>query len=301
MASSAVPPSSSTLNTYKRSISQIRKAIAPGTPENNFDFLAQHDAICSWIDGSDYKPNSRKTFYISLVSKLKSLCLLDDPAMLEAAGIYRGKMDDLNAKIQSKTQDQELSEAEKAKYLEWPQILETLEKIRLAVDDVESFQDYLIICLYTLMPPVRLDFAEMRIVEQEPTEHGANYLVWPNASGTPLAPYFLFTDYKTYKVYGAQRTPLPPALYDVVKEWIALADPEYLLTGSNGLPMKEWELGQTIISVFEKHSGKKVGANILRHSYISWMRKGEMEFKKSQELAQAMGHSQTMSALYRKI
>jgi integrase len=295
MASSPIPASSSTLNTYKRCINQLRKAIASGTPEDNFDFLADHDVITAWIDGSDYKPNSKKTFYISLVSKLKSMCLVDDARMLEASGVYKSKMDELNTKIQSKTQDQELSETEKLKYMEWPEILETLEKIRLAVHDPETFQDYLIICLYTLMPPLRLDFAEMLIVEQEPTEHGSNYLVWNDK------PYFLLTNYKTYHHYGAQRTTLPPALLDVIQEWRTLADPEYLLTGSNGLPMKEWELGQTIISVFEKHAGKKVGANILRHSYASWMRKGELSFKASAELAQQMGHSQTMSALYRKI
>lgn len=296
------PPSSSTLNTYARSIAQLRKAIAPGTPETNFDFLANHGAICSWLDEQDYKPNSKKTFYISLVSKLKSLCIVDNDGLQVAAGVYRDKMDALNKVIQDKSKDQELSEAEKLKYMEWPEILETLEKIRLAVHDLDSFQDYLIICLYTLMPPVRLDFAEMRIVSEEPAEHGANYLVWPQGGplGTPQ-PYFLFTDYKTYRTMGAQRVPLPPALLDVVQEWRTMVDDEYLLIGSNGLPMKEWELGQTIIKVFEKHSGKSVGVSILRHSYISWMRKGEMAFKESAALAQAMGHSQTMSALYRKI
>jgi site-specific recombinase XerC len=94
---------------------------------------------------------------------------------------------------------------------------------------------------------------------------------------------------------------LPLALLDVIQEWRTLVDDDYLLIGSNGLPMKEWELGQTIIKVFEKHSGKSVGVNILRHSYASWMRRAEMSFKASQELAQSMGHSQTMSALYRKI
>jgi len=300
MASSHIPPSSSTLNTYNRSIAQLRKALAPGTPETNFDFLANHDAICSWIDGSDYKPNSKKTYYISLVSKLKSLCLLDDPAMLEASRIYRSKMDDLNKKIQDTTQNQELSETEKAKYMEWPQILETLEKIRLAVDDLETFQDYLIICLYTLTPPMRLDYAEMKIVSEEPAEHGANYLVWSDALGGPL-PYFLFTDYKTYKTYGAQRTTIPLPLLHVIQEWRTLADPEYLLMGANGLPIQPWDLGQTIIRIFEKHANKSVGVSILRHSYISWVRKAELSFKASQDLAQQMGHSQMMSVLYRKI
>jgi len=287
--------SSSTLATYARSIAQLRKTIAPTSKPDDFSFLANHGAICSWIDEQGYKPNTKKTFYISLVSKLKSMCLIDNDGLLEAYGVYRDKMDDLNEEIKNKTHDQELSETEKAKYLEWPQIMEVLEKIRLAVDDVQSFQDYLIICLYTLMPPVRLDFAEMRIVDQEPAEHGANYLVLSDK------PYFLFTDYKTYKYYGAQRTTLPLPLLDVIQEWRSMVDDEYLLLGSNGLPMKEWELGQTIIKVFEKHSGKSVGVSILRHSYISWVRKAELSFKASQELAQSMGHSQSMSALYRKI
>jgi len=289
------PPSSSTLNTYARSIAQLRKAIAPGTKFDDFSFLANHGAICSWLDGSDYKPNSKKTFYISLVSKLKGLCLVGDDSMSEASGVYRAKMDALNKEIEDKSKDQELSETEKLKYMEWPQILETVEKIRLAVDDLDTFQDYLIVCLYTMMPPVRLDFAEMRVVSEEPAEHGANYLIWNDK------PYFLFTDYKTYRTHGAQRTPLPPALIDVVREWRTLVDDDYLLLGSNGLPIQAWDLGQTLIRIFEKHANKSVGVSILRHSYASWVRRHELSFKQSAELARQMGHSQTMSALYRKI
>lgn len=289
------PPSSSTLNTYTRCIAQLRKAIAPGTPETNFDFLADHGAICSWLDEQSYKPNSKKTFYISLVSKLKSLCIVDNDGLQVAAGVYREKMDALNKEISDKSKDQELSETEKLKYMEWPQILETVEKIRLAVHDLESFQDYLIVCLYTLMPPVRLDFAEMKVVSEEPAEHGANYLIWNQN------PYFLFTDYKTYKTHGAQRTPLPPALIDVVREWRTMVDDDYLLLGANGLPIQAWDLGQTLIRIFEKYANKSVGVSILRHSYASWVRRHELSFKQSAELARQMGHSQTMSALYRRI
>jgi integrase len=222
--------------------------------------------------------------------------------MLEASGVYRGKMDALNKEIEDKSKDQELSETEKLKYMEWPQILETVEKIRLAVHDLESFQDYLIVCLYTLMPPVRLDFAEMRVVQEEPAEHGANYLVWPQGGplGTPK-PYFLFTDYKTYKTNGAQRNPLSPELCDVIQEWRTMVDDDYLLLGANGLPIQAWDLGQTLIRIFEKYANKSVGVSILRHSYASWVRRHELTFKQSAELARQMGHSQTMSALYRKI
>ena len=78
-------------------------------------------------------------------------------------------------------------------------------------------------------------------------------------------------------------------------------DDEYLLIGANGLPMQPWELGQTIIKTFEKHSGKSVGVNILRHSYDSWLRRNELTYKQSQTLANQMMHSQSMSHLYRRL
>jgi integrase len=210
---------------------------------------------------------------------------------------YKARMDSLNAEVAIKAKDQELSEAEKAKYLEWPQILEAYERIRLAAHDLQTFQEYLIVSLYVLQPPVRLDYAEMRIVTEEPAEHGANYLVWNNE------PYFLYTDYKTYssKGGGAKRVPLSADLCDVIQEWRTLMHDDYLLIGANGLPMKEWDLGQTLIRTFEKHSGKSVGANILRHSRDSWLRRNEMTYNQSKLLANQMMHSQTMSHLYRRL
>lgn len=275
--------------TYERSVATIRKGL--GIEGDTLDFLDDADAVIAWIDSSKYATNSRKTFYIAIVSTLKNNDLF--PFAVEQ---YRAKMDTLNNQVATKAKDQELTDAEKAKYLEWPQILEAYEKIRLAVHDLQSFQDYLLISLYVLMPPERLDYAKMRIVSEEPAEHGANYLIWNSK------PYFLLTDYKTYSKYGAKRSPpLPKALCDIIRQWRTLVDDEYLLLDGNGGPMPEWLLGQTIISVFEKFTGKKVGANILRHSYESWRRKGEMSFKESAELARQMGHSLTMSQLYRRL
>jgi integrase len=275
--------------TYERSIATVRRGL--NAPEG-LDFLNDSGAVIGWIDQSKYATNSRKTFYIAIVSTLKKNNLF--PVAYQA---YKDKMDTLNHLVVTKVKAQELTEAEKSKYMEWPEVLECLEKIRLAAHDPQTFQEYLIICLYTMMRPIRLDYAEMKIVSEEPAEHGSNYLVWPLVG----KPYIFLTDYKTYKKWGAQRTTLPPALCDVIQEWRSMVDDEYLLIGANGLPMKEWELGQTVIKVFEKHSGKSVGVNILRHSHSSWERRFELSFKDSEELARQMGHSQAMSALYRRI
>ena len=284
--------SSYTKSTYDRSITTIRQAIAPESV--GYQFLADHQAVISWIDSSKYATNSKKTLYIALVSTLKQQCLIDS-TLLDACTAYRVKMESLNSIIKENAETQELSETEKAKYLPWPQVLECLEKIRLAVDDVWSFQHYLICALYCLTPPVRLDYAGMKVVTSKPSDASCNYLVLSDK------PYFIFNKYKTQKKYGAQETPLPPALLDVIEEWRELCDDEYLLINPNGEPMPEWQLGQTITEVFKKHSGKAVGVNVLRHSYVSQQREGELALKKSQELAQSMMHSPDMSQLYRRL
>lgn len=273
--------------TYERAITTLRTGLKVA---EGLEFLENAPAVIAWIDASKYATNSRKTFYIAVVSTLKKNNLYPD-----ALAAYRVKMDSLNHEIAVKAESQEMTEVEKAKYMEWPQILEVYERIRQAACDLQTFQEYLIVSLYVLQPPVRLDYGEMRIVTKEPTEHGANYLVLSKK------PYFLFTDYKTYKTHGAQRTPLVPALCDVIREWRAMVDDEYLLIASNGLPLKADDLGQIIIRIFEKHANKSVGVGVLRHSYASWMRRNELSFKESKQLASQMGHSQTMSALYRRL
>jgi hypothetical protein len=303
MAFPLVSPSPHTLATYNRSIAQIRKAVAPLTPLNDYSFLSNHEAIISWIVGTDYSTNSKKTFYISLVSKLKGLCLVGDDGMSEAAGAYRAKMDALNSSIRENAESQELSETEKAKYLPWPQVMECLEKVRLAVFDAWTFQQYLIVALYCLTPPVRLDYAGMKIISNKemiqagrpPQDTSCNYLVLGDK------PYFIFNKYKTEKRYGAQMVMIPPALYEIIDEWRDMVDDEYLLINQNGQPMPEWQLGQTITEVFKKHSGKAVGVNVLRHSFISFNREGEPSFKTTQALAQSMMHSPEMNQLYRKL
>lgn len=279
--------SSHTTVTYERAINRVRVALKAA---DGLDFLNDTAAVFNWIDNAPYSLNSRKTHYIAIYSTLKKA-----EAPSNILDIYKARMDALNKEASDKMKEQKLSPAEEAKYMEWPDILETREKIRLAIHDIESFQDYLIVCLYTMVRPMRLDYAEMQIVSEEPAEHGANYLIWSSK------PYFFFTDYKTYTKYGVERVVLSPELCDVIREWQDLVDDSYLLMGLSGLPMKDWELGQRIISIFEKHANKSVGVNILRHSHSSWMRRGELSFKESAELARQMGHSQQMSALYRRI
>jgi len=259
--------------------------------ESGLEFLKDSKKVIDWISSSKYATNSRKVFYIAIVSTLKKAELYPE-AWLE----YKAKMDELNRSVNIASEEQTLTEKESEKFVEWPLVLKTLEDIQADVSDLASFQDYLIVSLYTLMPPVRLDYAEMKVATAEPENPDCNYLIMNKN------PYFLLTQYKTAKKYGATRLPIPKNLLAIINEWLEMNDSEDFLISPNSLkPMPPWELGQTIIRVFKKHLNKDVGVNVLRHSHATWLRRNEMSLKESKELAKAMQHSVGMSQLYRRI
>jgi hypothetical protein len=203
-------------------------------------------------------------------------------------------MDSYNKEVVANYETQTLSKSEETKYLPWAQILDAVEKARVAVEDVWTLQEYVILALYTLMPPVRLDYGEMKIVPVEPAEPVGNYLVWGKK------PYFYFSDYKTFKVYGVMKIQLCTPLVKVLEEWLAYPT-QHLLEDRSGGALGAVALGQLIISTFQKHCGKKVGVSMLRHSYISYIRAKELPIKTSDALAHQMMHSPKMSMIYRKI
>jgi len=273
------------LRTYTRMINILRKAFE--LPDDNIEFLKDTQKVIDWIESSKYAVNSKKAIYIAIVGTLKSVEGYD----LEP---YRSKMDSYNKEVVANYETQTLSKSEETKYLPWTQILDAVEKARVAVEDVWTLQEYVILSLYTLMPPVRLDYGEMKIVPVEPAEPVGNYLVWGKK------PYFYFSDYKTFKVYGVMKIQLCAALVKVLEEWLAYPN-QYLLEDRSGNPLGAVALGQLIISTFQKHCGKKVGVSMLRHSYISYIRAKELPIKKSDALAHQMMHSPKMSMIYRKL
>ena len=273
------------LRTYTRMINILRKAF--GLPEDNIEFLKDSKRVIDWIESSKYALNSKKAIYIAIVGTLKTNESFDLKP-------YRDQMDSANTQVSDNYNLQMLSKSEETKYLEWSQILDTVEKARLAVEDIWTLQEYVLLALYTLQAPARLDYGEMKVVLVEPAKPVGNYLVWSKK------PYFYFSEYKTFKVYGVMKIELSPALANVLEEWLPYIY-QHLLEDRQGAPLGAVASGQLIISTFQKFCGKKVGVSMLRHSYISYVRAAELPIKKSDALARMMMHSPKMSVIYRKV
>lgn len=282
-------PSESSLKTYNAKVQLLKVAV--GDNKEGFTFLKDSGKIISYIEGlKDASLNSKKTFYVSIVSLLKNL-----KGYTKQLKIYRSKMMEYNKQQTEIYDKQELSETEKAKWLSWPDILQVRQQVEDAVEDFKSFQDYLLLCIYTYIPPVRLDVNALKVVDSIPKTLMGNYYV------NSKQPEILLTEYKTAAKYGPQHIKIPTDLIETINLYIELYEPTYLFENTLGEPMSEQLLSRNIINIFTKYTGKAAGINILRHAYVSQEREGELSSKKSKALANSMMHSTNMSSMYRRI
>ena len=281
--------SSKTVETYQLALKKLRDAVAPGS--SGYDYLLEAEKIVAHIETQDWSVNTRKNYYIALKSTIRSL---NDDRFREAAEKYTEKMlhyRDMNAETAAK---QELSAREKELFVAWPDILKKREEIREAVSNLSDFQDYVIYCLYTLQPPVRVDYSPCRVIAAGEDWSGNSLRVGPKSM------QFVLREYKTAAKYGPLTLDVPRKLEEVLREWLELQPSGWLLCDSCGEPMNEQMLSRKVRDIFKKWFGKALGVNILRHSYITYMRKGEKKLSVQEDVARRMGHSIRMSQIYRR-
>ena len=277
---------------YEVILKKIRDGIAPGS--SGLLFLADTERVVGWIEGQPWALNTKKGVYIALKSLLRDAA---DPALAAAESAYNEKMVSYNAEYSKILAEQQLTDRERKLYVPWGRIRAADEKLRVGVKDWEEQQEYVIYCLYTKAAPVRLDYSPMAVA-QDARDVGltGNWLL---AFGETW--HFLFRDYKTAHKYGELKVAIAPVLRSVLSDWLELNDSGWLLLSPNGQPMTEKALGKAITRIFLRATGRALGVNMLRHSYITHKRRGEKSFKEQAEMAKAMGHSVGMSALYRRL
>jgi hypothetical protein len=163
-----------------------------------------------------------------------------------------------------------------------------------------SYTGYLLICLYTMIPPRRnRDYSQMVIVEKEPSvlDKSKNYYVIDKQE-------FIFCNYKTASTYGEQRIKVPADLAKVLSEYIEtykLVFPDQkgempLLVHFDGSPI---HAVNGITRVLNKVFGKKIGSSALRHIYLS--DKFGDTLKEMKEVASEMSHDLNTQKEYIKI
>lgn len=243
--------------------------------------------------------NTQKAYYTAILSRVRAAGAADAAFAVQAAAalaryeaLFRGHREAL----EQQALKQELTPREQAKFLSWEEVLavrDTLQGHR--TESLAAFQDYVILCLYTMVPPKRLDFTPMMVVQRKPREpdSGMNYLIIRSRTAD-----FLFNAYKTADSYGAQTVPVPAELHAVLAEWLRLNRSGFLLVKQDGSPMSEDLLSKRIMCIFEREAGKAASNSTMRKAYVTWRRGGEMPLLEKAALARDMMHSASTAELH---
>jgi RNase H-fold protein (predicted Holliday junction resolvase) len=139
--------------------------------------------------------------------------------------------------------------------------------------DMFIYQDYVVATLYTELPPLRLDYADMVVVEEADyldLEDDRNYLVVYNRQNPNKDDQyeFILNKYKTSTTYGKKILPVPKKVETIITKWLKLNQSGYFLINNKNLPLSHNSLSKLINKVFTS-TGKKVGASLIRHIYLS--------------------------------
>jgi hypothetical protein len=248
--------SDASMKTYKSILSNLYKKFGDSDSDMNIDFFNNQDSILRSL--STVKPSSRKTILSALVS------ITDDSnndkykkAMMDDISIY--KKDNLKQE-KTDTQKQNWITQDEIKKVYDDMIKQTKllwNKQNLSKHEYQKLQDVIILALTTglYIPPRRsLDWT-MFVIKDIDTDND-NYMKRNK---------FYFNHYKNSNMKGQQIISIPPKLSSLLKKFIKHNTNKYLLNDSYGRQMTSTKLNQHLERIFKK----KVGVNILRHSFIS--------------------------------
>jgi hypothetical protein len=161
-------------------------------------------------------------------------------------------------------------------------------KPSLKMNELQQLQNYIILSVYTLIPPRRLmDYTEFKLRNINTSTD--NYMKGNS---------FIFNNYKTKNKYGQQDVKIPVRLRNILQKWAKKHNNDYLLFSEKGTPLPQSRLTQKLNKIF----GKNISVNMLRHIFISDnVLEATPALQKLEQVAEDMGHSVTQQQLYKKV
>lgn len=161
-------------------------------------------------------------------------------------------------------------------------------KPSLSMSELQRLQDYVILSVYTLIPPRRLmDYTEFKL--RNVNTETDNYM-----KGNT----FVFNAYKTKNKYGKQEVKIPVRLRNILQKWQKKHENDYLLFSEKGTSLPQSRLTQKLNRIF----GKNISVNMLRHIFISdRVLEAAPALQKLEGIAEDMGHSISTQQLYKKL
>ena len=254
--------SENTKKTYRNSVAIIKRATK--YQPDDLGFLNRVVTFQSQIRRKqfDYSLNTIKGLYIvwySIAKEFPSFCFRKTLTTL------KHEMDKYN-ELASKHMAQNINHGDTWDYDDASEFVSSLPQT--------TYSEYLtkvIVALYVLQPPVRLDYDNMMVYNRYTTrlqnEEEENFCIFNNNMGF----FFVLNDFKTKNTIGKfiSRLIKPKTqLHNVLKFWFQNFNKSvYLLADENGKPIGPEAIGQRLRGAFQIHLGLQIGVRQLRRLY----------------------------------
>jgi hypothetical protein len=287
-----IHPASDIAISTKRRYEFAIKAIAKGIGKYIADVTTEEviKYVCDDLKNSkkeDASLNTKRLYLSALAWNAK-----DD----EERQKFKEQIAKIRPLADAEVESQSLSDDRKAKYMDWEDVMVCQAKAKQMYESgLMTLADYLLICLYTLQPPVRADYSEMRIVKSlNSTKKDTNYA---ELIGDTV--FFEFQVYKTCKTYGVVTLKAHPTVAELIKKKKSESFSKICYVSS----LSRSKMSERLSEIFVKCGGKPITITLLRHSYITAFYKDcpNPSIAVKKDLARKMLHSRFVQEVYNVI
>jgi hypothetical protein len=288
----------STKNTH---LARLR-ALKNGMESNDYSFISDQDATIEYVENKYTNENTKKGVYSSLIRSIKKGDIIDLPNIQDKKiEKYQKRLFELCDKLKKFEEENIKTESMKSKWLNWDEILKTREKLRkkyVNEPNRTNYGEYLILCLYTMIPPLRADYGDIVVTGTTKGKDNNNLLMWNKHK------YFLLRSYKTSKRYGELRIDVDPELETIIEHWFTNYNTQkkFLLIKDDDTPLGSTNLTKKVRHIFERETNIPCTINIIRHSYLTHNIYALANMSKCQrnKIGRIMGHSLSTQLEYIK-
>ena len=200
----------------------------------------------------------------------------------------------IDAVVQDRYDSNTPSDKQRASYLPWSQLI--LKRDGLPRDS----NDYLFICLYSMIPPLRADFGNVRILSRDPAPPeslSGNYIVV-----RPKDIRLVLNDFKSKSEKHPQYNHvLPQDLEAVIRDSLARQPRSHLIVSPrSGKPyLRDNSYVLHAHRTLERVLGIKSSLSMLRHMFINSLDLNKLTTAEKKRISSLMTHSPDMQEKYR--
>jgi hypothetical protein len=308
----------SSIKAYLQSIKKLSKELF-NSNKPNIQYLKDHESIISYLENDVKSISTKKGICTAIIVLIKSneTFRIENKKLVDIYSEYHKKI----AAIQNDNYlDNEKTEKEKSNWVtrdDIRNIIDKLSKSFLAGDKkigkrirVDNAQMHLVLNLYTMLPPVRNDYAMTKIIngkyhdiDPEKLDKCYNHINIIEDTGK-----LYLCNYKTSTHYGIKTIEIPKELVSIIKKFVNLKreifgeklEHQFLLINTTNLtPMTKNGLTKYINKIFLP---KKVSTTMLRKIYISEQFPVTNTMREMQDASYIMGHDiGTARKVYAKV